>query len=174
MLTLEYGYSCFDRHRLSNLSQLVLLIDAPCLPVTATMTTPPITRNFLIELDPALYNLSLDQITFLKQQTGIETDKELKSHVLAIQRDAWEVIVLSLGTTISTTHEPFATGCELSVHSLLWLRFVGTFSLPGASVSSLSFRLRITEHPSYSKLLKIGKERPDAIFLEFACCCAHI
>ena len=45
-----------------------------------------------VQLDPSKYDLSAEQKSFFKQQTGIETDEELKEHILEVQRAAWEVM----------------------------------------------------------------------------------
>lgn len=42
-------------------------------------------------LDPSLYAPSPEEVAFLKSQTGIQDDEELKQHILAVQREAWEV-----------------------------------------------------------------------------------
>lgn len=42
-------------------------------------------------LDPSLYAPSPEEVAFLKSQTGIQDDEELKHHILAVQREAWEV-----------------------------------------------------------------------------------
>ena len=42
-------------------------------------------------LDPSLYSPSSAEISFLKSQTGIRDDDELKEHVLNVQKEAWEV-----------------------------------------------------------------------------------
>ncbi|EPT05431.1 hypothetical protein FOMPIDRAFT_127976 [Fomitopsis schrenkii] len=42
-------------------------------------------------LNPESYRLAEDEIAFHKAQTGIQDDEELKSHIIAVQRDAYEV-----------------------------------------------------------------------------------
>lgn len=44
-------------------------------------------------LDESLYGLTEDERTFLKQQTGIADDDELKAHVLRVQAEAYEVCI---------------------------------------------------------------------------------
>ena len=44
-----------------------------------------------LTLDPELYTPEPHEIEFLKAQTGIEGDEELKKHVLTVQKEAWEV-----------------------------------------------------------------------------------
>ncbi|EJD05463.1 uncharacterized protein FOMMEDRAFT_77875 [Fomitiporia mediterranea MF3/22] len=87
-----------------------------------------------IKLDPSLYNPSEEELVFLKNQTKIEDEEELKQHVIAVQTEAWSV---------------FNYKC----------------------IQSFGFtRLKISRLPAYPDLLELGKNRPDAIFLDFACC----
>lgn len=53
-------------------------------------TEPPVDLSKLT-LDPSIYNPSAEDVEFLKGQTGIQDDEELKAHVLAVQGEAWEV-----------------------------------------------------------------------------------
>jgi hypothetical protein len=50
----------------------------------AKLLSPP-------RLDPSLYELNEEQSKFYKQLTKIEDDEELKQHILAVQREAYEV-----------------------------------------------------------------------------------
>jgi hypothetical protein len=47
-----------------------------------------------LALDEDLYNLSEEERAFLKQQTGIQDDDELKAHVLRLQAEAYKVCTL--------------------------------------------------------------------------------
>lgn len=49
-----------------------------------------------LTLDPSIYNPSAEDVEFLKGQTGIQDDEGLKAHVLAVQKEAWEVRSLLL------------------------------------------------------------------------------
>jgi hypothetical protein len=49
------------------------------------------------KLDPSLYDLNEDQSKFYKQLTKIEDDEELKQHILAVQREAFEVQCIQWG-----------------------------------------------------------------------------
>ena len=51
------------------------------------------------KLDEHLYSLSEEERAFLKEQTGIQDDDELKAHVLQLQAEAYKVC--SLGSTPS-------------------------------------------------------------------------
>ena len=42
-------------------------------------------------LDERLYDLTEEERTFLKQQTGIQGDDELKAHIFQVQAEAYEV-----------------------------------------------------------------------------------
>ncbi|CAA7265532.1 unnamed protein product [Cyclocybe aegerita] len=42
-------------------------------------------------LDPSLYAPKEDELAFFKQQTGIQDDEELKSHVISVQTKAYQV-----------------------------------------------------------------------------------
>lgn len=44
-----------------------------------------------LALDESLYSLSGDELDFYRQHTGIDDEKELKKHVLAIQAKAYDV-----------------------------------------------------------------------------------
>ena len=58
---------------------------------TETTTKPPSQRLPNLKLDPSLYNPQQHELEFFKEQTGIEDDEELKAHILAVQKEAWEV-----------------------------------------------------------------------------------
>jgi hypothetical protein len=42
-------------------------------------------------LDERLYDLTEEEHTFFKQQTGIQSDDELKAHLFQVQAEAYEV-----------------------------------------------------------------------------------
>ncbi|KZT70706.1 hypothetical protein DAEQUDRAFT_764289 [Daedalea quercina L-15889] len=50
---------------------------------TARVLAPP--------LDPSMYKLDEDEAAFFKQQAGINSDEELKQHILRVQAEAYEV-----------------------------------------------------------------------------------
>ena len=54
-------------------------------------TKPPGRRLPHLALDPSLYNPQPHEVEFFKAQTGIGDDEELKEHVIAVQKEAWEV-----------------------------------------------------------------------------------
>ncbi|TFY73288.1 hypothetical protein EWM64_g10724 [Hericium alpestre] len=91
-------------------------------------------RDKLPPLDESLYNLNEEEVSFYKQQTGIQDDEELKRHIIAIQTEAYAVF-------------PFP--CITTFHFA---------------------KLKISHLPAYPQLLKLGKQRPGAIFLDIGCC----
>jgi hypothetical protein len=62
-------------------------------------------------LDGRLYDLTEEERTFFKQQTGIQGDDELKAHLFQVQAEAYEVC--SHPALLSTGNEIHGT--------LLWL-----------------------------------------------------
>ena len=54
-------------------------------------STQPTPDMALDALDERLYDLTEEERTFFKQQTGIESDDELKAHLLQVQAEAYEV-----------------------------------------------------------------------------------
>ena len=44
-----------------------------------------------LKLDPSHYLPLPDEVKFLKEQTGIEDEEELKNHIVSVQTDAWQV-----------------------------------------------------------------------------------
>ncbi|KAF8124084.1 hypothetical protein EV363DRAFT_1178416 [Boletus edulis] len=84
-------------------------------------------------LDPNLYELDAESLTFFKSVTGIHDEDELKEHVLDVQRQAYGVV-------------------------------------PYPCIRGFSFtRVTISKAPVYSDVLKLGQERPDALFLDIGC-----
>ena len=46
----------------------------------------------LVKLNQSLYNkIGREEVNFLKSQTKIEDEDDLKRHVLAVQKKAWDV-----------------------------------------------------------------------------------
>jgi hypothetical protein len=54
-------------------------------PQGSTQLTPD------MALDERLYDLTEDERTFFKEQTGIQSDDELKAHLFQVQAEAYEV-----------------------------------------------------------------------------------
>lgn len=53
--------------------------------------TTQLTPDSDMALDERLYDLTEDERTFFKQQTGIQSDDELKAHLFQVQAEAYEV-----------------------------------------------------------------------------------
>ncbi|KAF8510352.1 hypothetical protein BU17DRAFT_55447 [Hysterangium stoloniferum] len=85
-------------------------------------------------LDPTLYKMKAEEAVFMKDQTGIKGDEELKNHILTVQAEAYAI---------------YPYPCIRRMSFL-------TFKLAG--------------YPAYETVLKIGKERPNAVFLDLGCC----
>ncbi|KAH8116127.1 hypothetical protein DFH11DRAFT_1702203 [Phellopilus nigrolimitatus] len=83
---------------------------------------------------PSLFSPSSEEVEFLKDQTGIQNEDELRQHVLSVQKEAWNVVHYNCIRSFGFT------------------------------------RLKISRLPAYRDLLTLGKERADAIFIDFACC----
>jgi hypothetical protein len=52
---------------------------------------PPTQLHHEGALDERLYDLTDDERSFFKQQTGIQDDDELKVHILQLQAEAYKV-----------------------------------------------------------------------------------
>ncbi|KAJ3526531.1 hypothetical protein NM688_g8251 [Phlebia brevispora] len=85
-------------------------------------------------LDERLYSINEEESTFLKAQTGIADDEELKKHILQVQ---------------AKIYATFPYVC------ILYFGFA---------------KLRISRLPAYKELLRLGRERKGAVYLELACC----
>lgn len=56
------------------------------------MSTEKETHHVLPDkLDPSLFKLKDDEAAFYKSVTGIDDDEDLKQHIFAIQKEAFEV-----------------------------------------------------------------------------------
>ena len=124
-----------------------------------------------LSLDASFYKPSAQEVEFFKNQTGIQEDEELKDHIITVQKEAWAVgssyfcvvyltLILNLGQTVP-------------LHSCFQFHQVYKLIYTIPSVVKAVYRLGITLHPLYKDLLKLGKERPGAIFLELGCCCKN-
>lgn len=49
-----------------------------------------------LPLDATLYSVSVEEAAFFKGLTGIESDENLKDHILKIQAEAYNVIELPI------------------------------------------------------------------------------
>ncbi|TFY75585.1 hypothetical protein EWM64_g8429 [Hericium alpestre] len=48
-------------------------------------------RTRMPPLDESLYNLNQEEVSFYKQQTGIQDDEELKQHIISVQTEAYAI-----------------------------------------------------------------------------------
>ena len=48
-------------------------------------------KSAVAELDESLYHLEGPELDFYRRETGIEDKEQLKQHILAVQRKAYEV-----------------------------------------------------------------------------------
>ena len=53
-----------------------------------------------VALDERYYDLTGEDLTFFKQQTGIQDDEELKAHILQVQAEAYKVCLLGVATAM--------------------------------------------------------------------------
>lgn len=98
-----------------------------------TNTTPSWLSN-VAPLDTTTLAVRADEAAFLKQQTGIQDDEQLRKHILSVQEKAYRV---------------YPYPC------ILHFVFIS---------------LQISKLPMYQHVLRLGKERQDALFLDVGCC----
>ena len=134
--------------------------------VASSPVTPP--------LDPSFYNLDEEESSFLKTQTGIKDDQELKRHILEVQAEAYAVRRDVLGESVLTTINLYFSDTSISVHQGLRFHFVITISLRVSLITLITSLtgLRFSKHSAYKTVLALGKERPGVILLDVGCCCA--
>ncbi len=73
-----------------------------------------------LPLDEGLYRLESAEITFFKQQTGIDDDDELKTHLLSIQAEAYEVTLFLFLFTWPFS-DPIMQGVSISLYTPLFV-----------------------------------------------------
>ena len=61
---------------------------------------PDAHQKLVLPLDEKFYKLSDAEITFFKQQTGMDDSDELKAHMLSIQAEAYEVSLVLVSLVI--------------------------------------------------------------------------
>ena len=81
-------------------------------------------RSNIPALDERLYDLTDEERFFLKQQTGIQDDDELKAHILQVQAEAYKVCnyLIEIYVTVSC----LKTGFSLPLHPHVLFRKVST------------------------------------------------
>ena len=73
-------------------------------------------------LDERLYDLSDEQRSFFKDQSGIQDEEELKAHIFRVQAEAYKVCTLQSKTSEKLTTEIHAI---FQVHSYPCIRYFG-------------------------------------------------
>ena len=125
-------------------------------------------------LDERLYDLSDEESSFFKQQTGIQDDDELKAHIIQVQASAYKVC----------NREARQSQDGNSCLGLSQNRFILTLASASSILQSESWgegtwrqlksdnspRLKMWRLSPYQDLLKIGKSRGGAIFLDIGSC----
>ena len=140
-------------------------------------TTQP---RYYKALDECLYTLNDEERSFFKEQSGIQDDDELKAHIVQVQAEAYKVCnherCMDPG---KADHRNSCNICaldpSLSLYPLLPFRKVSLKSKRDMDAVEIGYspRLKISRMPSYQDLLKIGKSRKDAIFLDIGSCCEN-
>ncbi|EED81244.1 predicted protein [Postia placenta Mad-698-R] len=102
------------------------------------------------------YSLQGPELEFFKAQTGIQDEEELKKHVVHVQQEAWKAII---PCRMFLSFEAHLDACMASMSDL---KLDADFLV--------LFRFKISRLPAYKQLLKLGKEREGAIFLDVGCC----
>jgi len=125
-----------------------------------------------LPLEESLYNPSPDDIVLLKKLTGIENEDELKKHALEIQAQAYAVSHLCVFDMDYDSVLTFGRYIRIlaSVHSALHRKLQNLGKISHIN-GGFSLRFKISRYPFYQEILKIGKERPGAVYLELGCCC---
>ncbi|KAG0706783.1 hypothetical protein DFH29DRAFT_845588 [Suillus ampliporus] len=97
----------------------------------------------------SLYRLSSEEAAFFKAQVGIDNDEDLKRHILEVQAKAYKAkdLVISYITLCRWKVAPYPC-----IYGFVFLR------------------LNISSYPVYEHILKLGRERPDAVLLDIGCC----
>ncbi|KAG1835394.1 hypothetical protein DFJ58DRAFT_908610 [Suillus subalutaceus] len=105
-------------------------------------------------LDPDLYRLSSEEAAFFKAQIGIDDDEDLKRHILEVQAKAYKIV-------------PYPC-----IHEFYFLRYVSYRSMASESTITRStvLSINISSYPVYEHILKLGRERSDAVLLDLGCC----
>jgi len=114
------------------------------------------TRLRTLQLDGTLLELDSQEEAFFKSETGIQDTEELRKHIIEVQEDAYNVSLLRAERVRSAR--------------TVTLRFMLQV-YPYPCIRGFRFtRLKISRMPAYPRVLELGKNRPDAIFLDIGCC----
>lgn len=131
-------------------------------------------------LDESLYKLDENGLAFMKRQTGIDDEEELKKHILAVQAEAYQVslsssldslfVVLIVDRLNGDPDPPLSVHSAFRISTVSLLFDCGTFFMESYHDPS-THRCKLARLPAYKHLLALGKERQDPIFLDIGCCC---
>ncbi|EMD41446.1 hypothetical protein CERSUDRAFT_90010 [Gelatoporia subvermispora B] len=100
-------------------------------------------------IDPEDFNPDAEELAFLKSQIGIADDQALREHCFKVQADALKA------------RPPSSIRCPIGVY-------------PYNCIRRFSFvKVKIAKLPAYPHLLKLGTERPGAIYLDIGCCLGY-
>ena len=125
-------------------------------------------------LDEGLYDLTDEERSFFKQQTGIQDDDELKAHILQVQAEAYKVCDREPDENSCYNLIPGLpkTGFSLPLHPQVPFRKVSTRKRDAETVFEMghSPRLKMCRLSPYQDLLRTGKSRKEAIFLDIGSC----
>ena len=75
-------------------------------------------------LDESLYDLDEEGLAFMRTQTGIEDEAELKKHVLAVQAEAYKVrsfgVLPHKGIMLTARHFQWRWHADHTLPMLIW------------------------------------------------------
>ena len=117
------------------------------------------TRFRALHTDDTLLKLNPEEEAFFKLETGIQDTEELRKHIIKVQEDAYKVSRCSRADQIES-----ALG---AITSVFRVQIYPYFCIRGFRFT----KLKIAGMPVYPRVLELGKNRPDAIFLDIGCCC---
>ena len=116
-----------------------------------------------------------DRLEFFRSATGIYDVDELKKHILAVHRAAYEVSPSACPFHGFMTHglnagSPVSMSRQVQLRKVRWL----THPLRLSDFEHMGYRLRLSRLPAYGQLLELGKSREHPILLEVGCCCRRL
>jgi hypothetical protein len=115
------------------------------------------TRPLTLDLDETLLELDPEEEAFFKSETGIQDTEELRRHIVEVQEDAYKVSRCPCPDQTKSTRDS-----NIVLRGQVY---------PYPCIRGFRFtNLRITRRPTYPHVLELGKDRPDAIFLDIGCC----
>lgn len=122
-------------------------------------------------VDPSLYALAGDDLRFFKAQTGIEDDEELKEHVLAVQKEAYQVRLFDFSAACGCVNLGSTADLAVPLHLLVQLHSVCSRCIDVFGWLKDLARSRVAKFPIFKEAIALAQDK-DALFLDLACCCA--